>query len=117
MILWGSNKTGVSKNDAGARSGLPSPTTVANDVKFADIESMYSLVPIEDLPGFLQSLVPGVLESNKLATERMYGAVASNCATILIPLHANDCVCHFVLDRDTALALISRYSLSCIKAE
>lgn len=77
---------------------------------------MYSLVRIEDIPAFLQSLIPGVSSSNKIAREKMDGAVTSNCATILIPLHAKDCICHFILDRDIAMESISKYGLSGITA-
>lgn len=81
-----------------------------------DIEFIYSQVPVEDLPDFLQSLIPGVRSSNKIAREKMDGAVVSNCATILIPLHTKDCICHFILDRDIAMESISKYGLSGITA-
>jgi len=78
---------------------------------------MYSLVRIDDLPAFLQSLIPGVSSSEKIAREKRDGSETTNCATILIPLDAKDCICHFILDRDIAMESISKYRLSGLTAE
>lgn len=61
-----------------------------------DIQLMYSLAQIDDL-----------LDGSKI----------SNCATILIPLNTNDCICHFVLDRDVAIKAINKYRLSGLRTE
>lgn len=78
---------------------------------------MYSLVPLENLSAFLQSLIPGVCSSNTIASELLGGSSFSNCATILIPTQTDDCVCHILLDRDTAINAIRQYGLSVIKLD
>ena len=76
------------------------------------MQDLYSAVPIQDLPSFLGSLIPGVIASDKLLAEKYGGLGTSNCATVLIPLNENDCICHFVVDRETAMASIMRYELT-----
>lgn len=49
-----------------------------------------------------------------LTAERRAESKTSNCVTVMIPLDTNDCICHFVLNRDVALKSISKYRCSSI---
>ena len=103
------------QEQARRKQEAPAPPNTANGT--TEIELMYSLVRIDDLPAFLQSLIPGVSTSEKVARERRDGSETTNCATIMIPLDTKDCICHFILDRDIAMKSISKYRLSGLTAE
>lgn len=49
--------------------------------------------------------------SEQAQAETLEGTDNSSCATLLLPINANDCVCRFVVSRKAALEAIARFQL------
>lgn len=86
--------------------------------EFREIKYAYSLIRPEDIPSFLDILLPGIHTSKQWTRERLQGGKTSGCVTIIVPTsEEEDGSCNIRINRDLLMEVIHTFGLSNLKLE
>ncbi len=82
-----------------------------------EIQFAFSLVRLDDIPSFLETVLEGIYTSQQWTTERKQGTRTSGFATLIVPTGEEDGSCNIVIDRKVVMKAIRKYGLSDLKLE
>lgn len=108
LILTGEEPRGELKTVA---------TRDATNLKITDIQFAYSLIRLEDIPAFFETIQQGIYTSKQVKKEETQGVKTSSCVTVIVPTGQEDGTCNIIIDRKTVMEAIHKFQLSDLKLE
>ena len=92
--------------------GLTSGTSLINHT---EIEFAYSLIRLDDIPAFFETIQRGIYTSQQVKEEVIQGVKTSGCVSVFVPTGQKDGSCNLILARKVLIEAIHKFTLSDLK--